>query len=85
MSKPRCSSCRWWQRSYNFAKTARDWGDCHFWGQKYARNAAGAFIDGWRGASPRGSDTCAAHNLPPELIGTLDPQMDGPMNPRGDE
>ena len=84
MRATRCSSCRWWDRSHNFNSKDRDWGDCRFWGAREGLRHGRTFVDHWRGPSPRGSDTCVAHNAPPEKIGKIDPRS-GPSNPRGDE
>lgn len=64
---PRCSSCRWWERSNNYRAQDRDWGLCHFWGGRTGRGIPGlGFIDGSFGHEPRGSDTCDHHNAKPE-------------------
>ena len=65
MRTPRCKSCRYWERSYNFRAEDRDWGLCHFWGKQSGYHAAGVFMDFWDGHEPRGSDTCGWHNADP--------------------
>jgi len=63
---PRCSSCRWWDRSNNFSTKDRDWGLCHFWGGKSGKKTRLGFIDFSWGHEPRGSNTCDWHNAKPE-------------------
>lgn len=67
---PRCSSCRWWERSNNFRSQDRDWGLCHFWGGRSGHRTQIGFIDYSFGHEPRGGDTCEWHNTSPEKKGS---------------
>ncbi len=64
---PRCQSCRWWERSNNYAAIDRDWGLCHFWGGKSGMRIPGGFIDYSFGHEPTGADTCDWHNANPAM------------------
>lgn len=75
--KPRCMSCRHWERSYNFKRAERDWGLCHFWGRRRGYRTGRMFIDGTEGHEPRGANGCAWHNADPSLCGQL-PAIVGP-------
>ena len=61
----RCQSCRWWERSNNFAAEGRDWGLCHFWGKRQGARIPGGFIDYTVGHEPRGAMTCDQHDASP--------------------
>ena len=63
---PRCTSCRWWERSNNFTSAQRDWGLCHFWVGKSGRRIPLGFIDYSYGHGPRGADTYEWHKKAPE-------------------
>lgn len=75
--QPRCSSCRWWDRSNNFRSIERDWGLCHFWGGTSGRRISGGFIDYSYGHEPTGGDTCDRHNADPSV--KADAHLSGTM------
>ena len=82
--QPRCKSCRWWERSFNFKTYERDWGLCHFWGRRAGANVGNAFIDFTVGHEPRGCCYCGFHNADPSLLGQIPKDLAPKMMAEGE-